>query len=76
VSEYFLILFSSRRFLILIHLSESVYGLVSLRHLSINRHYPKLLLLAPMFEGLFGSWPTLQANMNAYLSDVVPQGSA
>lgn len=57
-------------------MAESVYALVSLRHLPLKHHGHKLILLAPIFEGLFGSWPTLQANMNAYLSDITPQGSA
>ncbi|KAG8834571.1 hypothetical protein FRC17_008240 [Serendipita sp. 399] len=56
-------------------MAEATYGLVSMRHLPFKKHSHKLLLLAPLFEGFFGSWPTLQANLNAYLSDIYPNGS-
>ncbi|KAG8824167.1 hypothetical protein FRB91_003948 [Serendipita sp. 411] len=56
-------------------MAEATYALVSMRHLPFKKHSHKLLLLAPIFEGFFGSWPTLQANMNAYLSDLSPNTS-
>lgn len=57
-------------------MAEAIYALVSLRHLPFKRrHGHRLLILAPILEGLFGSWPTLQATMNAYLSDITPNGS-
>ncbi|PVG01020.1 MFS general substrate transporter [Serendipita vermifera] len=56
-------------------MAESIYALASLRHLPFKQHGHKLLILAPIFEGLFGSWPTLQANLNAYLSDITPSAS-
>ncbi|PCH42581.1 MFS general substrate transporter [Wolfiporia cocos MD-104 SS10] len=38
-------------------------------------HGHKLLIISPMIEGLLGGWQTLQAAINAYVSDCTSDGS-
>ncbi|KAF7318055.1 hypothetical protein HMN09_00313200 [Mycena chlorophos] len=38
-------------------------------------HARKLVLIAPVFEGFFGGWSTLQSTTSAYISDCTSSGS-
>ncbi|KAG8686741.1 hypothetical protein FRC09_013944, partial [Ceratobasidium sp. 395] len=37
---------------------------------------PRLLMLSPLVEGCLGGFPTMQAAINAYLSDATPAGTS
>jgi len=47
-----------------------IYGLLLLPHSPFRKHGPWLLLLSPIIEGFCGGWTTVQAGVNAYVSDV------
>jgi hypothetical protein len=47
-----------------------IYGLLLLPHSPFREHGYWLLLLSALMEGFFGGWTTVQAGVNAYISDV------
>ncbi|KAI5118105.1 hypothetical protein M0805_005212 [Coniferiporia weirii] len=56
-------------------LTDIVFVLVSLPRSPFAVHGHKLLLVAPIVEGLLGGWSTLQSATSAYISDCTSDGS-
>ncbi|CCM04669.1 uncharacterized protein FIBRA_06855 [Fibroporia radiculosa] len=56
-------------------LTDLTFILVSTPHSIFATHGHKLLILSPMIEGMLGGWQTLQAAINAYVSDCTSDGS-
>ncbi|GLB40407.1 putative MFS general substrate transporter [Lyophyllum shimeji] len=56
-------------------LTDLTFILVSTPSSPFSSHGHKLLILAPVFEGLLGGWSTLQSATSAYLSDCTSSGS-
>ncbi|OSX59092.1 hypothetical protein POSPLADRAFT_1173348 [Postia placenta MAD-698-R-SB12] len=56
-------------------LTDLTFILVSTPHSIWASHGHKLLIISPMVEGLLGGWQTLQAAINAYVSDCTSDGS-
>jgi len=54
-------------------LTDLIFIVVSTQPDSLHGH--KLLIVAPIIEGLLGGWPTLQAATSAYVSDCTSSGS-
>lgn len=54
---------------------DLTFILVSTPSSPLSHHGQKLLLLAPVIEGLLGGWSTLQSATSAYLSDCTSSGS-
>ena len=54
---------------------DLTFILVSTPSSPLSHHGHKLLLLAPVIEGLLGGWSTLQSATSAYLSDCTSSGS-
>ncbi|PPQ64605.1 hypothetical protein CVT26_002003 [Gymnopilus dilepis] len=55
--------------------SDLTFILVSTPSSPLAQHGHKLLLIAPIIEGLLGGWSTLQSATSAYLSDCTSPGS-
>ncbi|PPQ75439.1 hypothetical protein CVT24_013023, partial [Panaeolus cyanescens] len=56
-------------------LTDLTFILVSTPSSPLSHHGHKLLLLAPVIEGLLGGWSTLQSATSAYISDCTSSGS-
>lgn len=56
-------------------LTDLTFILVSTPSSPFSAHGHKLLVLAPILEGLLGGWSTLQSATSAYLSDCTSSGS-
>ena len=56
-------------------LTDVFFVLASLPHTPLSSHAHKLLLVAPVIEGLLGGWSTLQSAISAYISDCTSDGS-
>lgn len=56
-------------------LTDLTFILVSTPGSPLAQHGHKLLLMAPVIEGLLGGWSTLQSGVSAYLSDCTSPGS-
>ncbi|KZT06143.1 MFS general substrate transporter [Laetiporus sulphureus 93-53] len=56
-------------------LTDLMFILVSTPHSIFAAHGHKLLIISPAIEGLLGGWQTLQAAINAYVSDCTSDGS-
>jgi len=54
-------------------LTDLIFIVVSTRTESLHGH--KLLIVAPIIEGLLGGWSTLQAATSSYVSDCTSSGS-
>lgn len=52
-----------------------MFILVSTPHSPFASHGHKLLIVAPVIEGLLGGWSTLQSTTSAYISDCTSSGS-
>ena len=55
--------------------SDLTFILVSTPHSPFATHGHKLLIVAPIIEGLLGGWSTLQGATSAYISDCTSDGS-
>lgn len=55
--------------------SDLAFIFVSTPSSPLSRHGHKLLLVAPVIEGLLGGWSTLQSATSAYISDCTSSGS-
>lgn len=56
-------------------LTDLIFVLVSMPHSPLSSHGHKLLIIAPIIEGLLGGWSTLQGATTAYVSDCTSEGS-
>ncbi|KAL6307471.1 MFS general substrate transporter [Sparassis latifolia] len=56
-------------------LTDLTFILVSTPHSIFAAHGHKLLVISPAIEGMLGGWQTLQAAINAYVSDCTSDGS-
>jgi len=56
-------------------LTDLTFILVSTPHSIFASHGHKLLIISPIVEGMLGGWQTLQAGINAYVSDCTSDGS-
>ncbi|KAJ7066985.1 major facilitator superfamily-domain-containing protein [Mycena amicta] len=56
-------------------LTDLIFVLASTPSTPFSSHGHKLLLLAPIIEGLLGGWSTLQSAISAYISDCTSSGS-
>ncbi|KAF8896306.1 major facilitator superfamily-domain-containing protein [Infundibulicybe gibba] len=56
-------------------LTDLTFILVSTPNSVMSSHGHKLLLIAPVIEGLLGGWSTLQSATSAYISDCTSSGS-
>ncbi|KAF9031012.1 MFS general substrate transporter [Hymenopellis radicata] len=56
-------------------LTDLMFILVSTPHSPFASHGHKLLILAPIIEGMLGGWSTLQSSTSAYISDCTSSGS-
>ena len=56
-------------------LTDLTFILVSTPHTVFATHGHKLLIVAPLIEGLLGGWTTLHSTINSYLSDCTSDGS-
>ncbi|KAH8112649.1 MFS general substrate transporter [Phellopilus nigrolimitatus] len=56
-------------------LTDLIFVLVSLPGSPLAAHGHKLLIIAPVVEGLLGGWSTLQGAASAYVSDCTSDGS-
>ncbi|KAF7301163.1 hypothetical protein MIND_00680800 [Mycena indigotica] len=56
-------------------LSDTSFILASTPGSPLISHAHKLVLLAPVFEGFFGGWSTIQSSTSAYISDCTSSGS-
>ncbi|KAH0585168.1 hypothetical protein H2248_008424 [Termitomyces sp. 'cryptogamus'] len=56
-------------------MTDLMFILVSTPSSLFATHGHKLLVLAPIIEGILGGWSTLQSTTNAYLSDCTSSGS-
>ncbi|KAF9532509.1 major facilitator superfamily domain-containing protein [Crepidotus variabilis] len=56
-------------------LTDLTFILVSTPGSILSRHGHKLLIVAPVLEGLLGGWSTLQSTTSAYISDCTSPGS-
>ncbi|KAJ7104103.1 major facilitator superfamily-domain-containing protein [Mycena belliarum] len=56
-------------------LTDLIFILASTPSSPLSSHGHKLLLVAPVIEGLLGGWSTLQSAMSAYISDCTSSGS-
>ncbi|KAI0956492.1 hypothetical protein AcV7_006879 [Taiwanofungus camphoratus] len=56
-------------------LTDLTFILVSTPHSIFSAHGHKLLIISPLLEGALGGWQTLQAAINAYVSDCTSDGS-
>lgn len=54
---------------------DLTFILVSTPSSMMSKHGHKLLILAPIMEGLLGGWSTLQSTTSAYISDCTSPGS-
>ncbi|KAJ6531834.1 major facilitator superfamily domain-containing protein [Mycena capillaripes] len=56
-------------------LTDLIFILASTPSSPLSSHGHKLLLIAPVIEGLLGGWSTLQSATSAYISDCTSSGS-
>ncbi|KAJ7707662.1 major facilitator superfamily domain-containing protein [Mycena rosella] len=56
-------------------LTDLIFILASTPSSPLSSHGHVLLVIAPVLEGLFGGWSTLQSAMSAYISDCTSSGS-
>ncbi|KAJ6619792.1 major facilitator superfamily domain-containing protein [Mycena sp. CBHHK59/15] len=56
-------------------LTDLIFILASTPSTPFSSHGHKLLLIAPVIEGLLGGWSTLQSATSAYISDCTSSGS-
>jgi hypothetical protein len=62
-------------FVQLLHIRDLTFILASTPSSPLSSHGHKLLIIAPVIEGLLGGWSTLQSATSAYISDCTSSGS-